>query len=160
MNKITTQILEELYTSEPSLREKDEYIQKIVAQMMDRKPEVTISENFKKVLKNRLISEMSREKEQKTVKKNRFFRIFWYTLGVGALASFAISFGLLEIVGITGIKPTTEIPKKENLALVRNMQTDSSKDDPRTITPELSKITSKETTVAQDAVKEPQTSTR
>ena len=80
MNKITTQILEELYTSEPSLREKDEHIQKIVAQMMDIKPEVTISENFKKVLKNRLISEMSREKEQKTAKKNRFFRIFWYAL--------------------------------------------------------------------------------
>lgn len=64
------------------------------------------------------------------------------------------------MVGITGIKPTIETPKKENLALVRNIQTDSSEDNSRAMTPELAKITTEETITTQDAVKEPQIPTR
>lgn len=57
------QLLEELYKIEPELREKEGQIEEIVAQMLVHKPITKVSENFKKVLKNRLISEMALRKE-------------------------------------------------------------------------------------------------
>lgn len=86
------QLLEELYQIEPGLREKEEDITKIITQMIALKPTVQTPENFKKILKNRLLSEIVQAKTGQVHTKNRYFRFFWYFLGVGALASFAVSF--------------------------------------------------------------------
>ncbi len=52
-------LLQELYKIEPDLRAQEPNLQKILSQMLLTKPEITISENFKKVLKNRLDSEIA-----------------------------------------------------------------------------------------------------
>ena len=62
----------------------------------------------------------------------------------------------MEIVGITGKKPTIETPKKENLALMRTIQTDSPKDNSRATIPESTKMATEEMVITQDSIKEPQ----
>ena len=98
------QFLEELYEQEPELRKNEEQIEKIVSQMITLKPQISTPENFKKILKNRLASETTLMRTQKSQNRNRYFRFFWYVLGTGVLASFAVSFGFLSLLGITDMK--------------------------------------------------------
>lgn len=74
MNQNMNPFLEELYNLEPELREQEEYIMKIIAQMNVLKPRPYISENFRKVLKNRLISEELLQKNQKIPPKKRRYK--------------------------------------------------------------------------------------
>lgn len=52
-------LLEELYKIEPDLRAQEASLEKIISQMLLAKPKITVSENFKKVLRNRLDSEIA-----------------------------------------------------------------------------------------------------
>ncbi len=110
-------LLEELYEAEPELREKEEQIEKIIAQMLVIKPKVNISKDFKRTLERRLISIIPPGgKERRVKRRNEYFRIFWYIFWSGILASFAISFGFLSYFEQT---PSTEIlPPSNNIALL------------------------------------------
>lgn len=102
-------LLQELYKIEPDLRAQEANLEKIITQMLLTKPEITISENFKKVLKNRLDSEIALQRANWIHTKNKYFRIFWYIAGGAALASFAVSFWFLSIFKTTpvwDIKPS------------------------------------------------------
>ena len=58
-------LLEELYTLEPSLRDKEDSIIRIITQMQKNKPSVVIDEDFKRALKNKVMHELL-GKSQKT----------------------------------------------------------------------------------------------
>jgi len=59
-------LLEELYTLEPSLREKEDSIIRIITEMQKNKPSFTIDEDFKRALKNKVMHELL-GKPQKTL---------------------------------------------------------------------------------------------
>ncbi len=58
-------LLEELYTLEPSLREKEDSIIRIITEMQKNKPSFTIDEDFKRTLKDKVMHELL-GKPQKT----------------------------------------------------------------------------------------------
>lgn len=95
-------LIEELYWLNPSLREKEVQLEKLVVHMTNLKPEISVSDTFRKVLKNRLTSEIELQKTSKIKGGIKKFQILWYVLATGAMASFAVSFGFLSIIGITG----------------------------------------------------------
>lgn len=60
-------LLEELYELEPSLREKEEYIIRIIENMQKNRPDIVINEEFKNELRTKLLAELSTT-EKKTQK--------------------------------------------------------------------------------------------
>lgn len=93
-------ILEELYQVDPELREKESELEKVVASMLAQKPVVEVPENFKNTLERRIMAGVNPTgiERRNTHSLNTYFRYFWYVLGAGALASFAISFGFLSFL--------------------------------------------------------------
>lgn len=147
------QILEELCEIEPALREKEESIRKIIMHMLARKPQqVSAPENFKKTLGNRLASGIALQNGQKIHMRNRRFRVLWYLIGGGALASFALGFGFLSIFGITDPLPsmskdTLSIPSTRDTSIAAPMMMSENADN-RTIT--LSETRNTETVYPAD----------
>lgn len=135
MNQNMKHLLEELYTIEPELREKEESLEKIVAHMIELKPEVHVPEHFKRKLERRIIGGISPEKERRVYKKNKYFRFFWYILGTGALASFMVSFGLLSIFQEIKTKDTLLTVSTEKIISLNSGEATVSQDT--IITPEI-----------------------
>jgi len=59
MNKNIKEILEELYIMDPSLKEKEKQLEKIISKMLMIKPDVKIDENFKKELRKKILANPS-----------------------------------------------------------------------------------------------------
>jgi superfamily I DNA and RNA helicase len=80
MEKNIKKILEELYAIEPSLREKEEELTKIVKIMIQSKPNIEIDENFKNTLRNQILENIKVKKIQNYKSRNNtnFFHIFSY----------------------------------------------------------------------------------
>jgi hypothetical protein len=80
MEKNIKKILEELYSIEPTLREKEGELIKIVKLMIQAKPNIEINEDFKNNLRNQLLENIKLKKIQNYNNRGRtnFFHIFSY----------------------------------------------------------------------------------
>lgn len=65
-------LLEELYLLEPSLKEKEDAIIRIIETMLAHKPEITIDETFRLKLREKIIEEIARSEKQKHSKTFSF----------------------------------------------------------------------------------------
>ncbi len=60
----TKVLLEEIYIIEPALREKEEIVVKVIAEMQQKKPEIIIDEAFKKALRAKVMNELLKKEKQ------------------------------------------------------------------------------------------------
>jgi superfamily I DNA and RNA helicase len=80
MEKNIKNILEELYLVDPSLREKEEELKKIIEAMLKVKPNIKIDENFKESLKGKIFEKITSKKIENYNSKGKtsLFQIFSY----------------------------------------------------------------------------------
>jgi hypothetical protein len=80
MEKNVKNILEELYLIDPSLREKEDELKKIIKTMMEIKPNVEIDEKFKENLRNKVFEKITSKKIENYNSKGKtnLFQIFSY----------------------------------------------------------------------------------
>ena len=63
MSVNTRDILEELYALDPTLREKEAEIKKIIERMIKNRPEVEINETFRSELREKIMREIATMKK-------------------------------------------------------------------------------------------------
>ena len=111
MSSSIQQLLEELYVLEPALREKESTIIQIIERLQKNRPELTLDEDFKAELKQRIL----REFRVKGTKKAWNFKFILAGFSALAVASFAV-FSLTNILGtkdiITPAQNVGELQKK------------------------------------------------
>lgn len=119
----TKALLEELYTLEPSLRDKEEIILRIITSMQQNQPEVLIDENFKNELREKVMSELKNTKisNWQSKKSSKSWNMGWVFVGLstGILASFFI----LSFSG--WMIPFSSHPTQENPAISRMQKAQS-----------------------------------
>lgn len=64
-------LLEELYLLEPSLREKEDQIIRIIENMQKNRPNIVINEEFKNELRTKIMTELKNSTSQKSQNKNQ-----------------------------------------------------------------------------------------
>lgn len=64
MSDKTKTLLEEIYIIEPSLRNKEEIVIRVIAEMQQKKPEIIIDEAFKKALRAKVMHELLKKEKQ------------------------------------------------------------------------------------------------
>jgi glycine cleavage system protein P-like pyridoxal-binding family len=81
MEKNIQNILEELYLIDPTLREREKELKKIIHTMLEVRPNVEIDENFKENLKNKVFEKITSKKIENYNSKGKtsLFQIFSYT---------------------------------------------------------------------------------
>ena len=85
-------ILDELYKIDPNLREKEENLIKIIAEMIILKPNIKVNQNFKNELREKLYSQIVTKKYQKTNNKPNIWQILTYIFGWVWIAAFSFIF--------------------------------------------------------------------
>ncbi len=132
-------LLEELYTLEPSLREKEDSIIRIITEMQKNKPSFTIDEDFKRALKNKVMHELL-GKPQKTL---------WYIVfPILSWLSFAV-FGFFFLQNIfPQVSEKSPIIEKKSLSKVSFLPT---------ISPQKENAFGKSITLAQENTHQNQT---
>lgn len=90
MNNKILQILDELYQIDSSLRNKEEELIKVIAKMIDGKPETHFNENFKNELKEKIIQQLRKDEKPKNTILSDIIKNLSLILSWAIIASFFI----------------------------------------------------------------------
>jgi len=106
------QILKELYEIDPSLRLQEERVKKIIAEMLDSKPDTKFNLDFAKILKQKLLSQIDSSKITKLNIINSIFmnpKFRFFGLGVVAVILIIVGYSLPRKGGILPINSTKDV---------------------------------------------------
>ena len=107
-------ILDELYKIDPNLREKEENLIKIIAEMIILKPNIKVNQNFKNELREKLYSQIVTKKYQKTNNKPNIWQILTYIFGWVWIAAFSFIFINKDLILNTEVINTKISEKTDN----------------------------------------------
>ena len=105
-NKQIKNILEDIYKIDDSLRVRGPQLEKIVAEILEAKPEVSIDEKFKKELYLKLMERVSEFKQKEATRINIWQRMFGRKLSyslVGAVITVLIVVGIGYVANQNGV---------------------------------------------------------
>lgn len=111
MEKHILDILNDLYALDPSFREQEEELKKIIKNLLSSRPDVEIDEKFKQELKEKLLVEFDSGKMRKKSAKKTWYKRPFYKIGLAAaILTFMIAMGgvitqiILPYYGYYGLK--------------------------------------------------------
>ena len=107
-------ILDELYKIDPNLREKEENLIKIIAEMIILKPNIKVNQNFKNELREKLYSQIVTKKYQITNNKPNIWQILTYIFGWVWIAAFSFIFINKDLILNTEVINTKISEKTDN----------------------------------------------